>query len=160
MWVSRLIRNDTIVSNHIVGSDMFSKFFEWQELIWLHHFVSYEYFRIMIWHGLSFEHFKNLDNRVFWTFWEMTCSFRSILSSNLGLNSFEPCFSKFLIFLRPWSCDTRIIRYSQNILSSCLKIVSKHVFNKLGIQCTTIPQTFTFVWIRKHARRHPGMYKS
>ena len=68
--------------------------------------------------------------------------------------------SNFLIILRPWSCDTRIIRYSHKIfLSSCLKI-SKHVFNKLGIQCTTIPQIFTFVWIRKHARRHPGMYKS
>ena len=38
--------------------------------------------------------------------------------------------------------------------------ISKHVFNKLGIQCTTIPQIFTFAWIRKHARRHPGMYKS
>ena len=80
---------------------MFSKFFEWQGLIWLHHFVSYEYFRIMIWHGLNFEHFKNLEdlenlenleNLVFWTFWELTCSFRSILSSDLGLNSFESCF--------------------------------------------------------------------
>ena len=70
------------------------------------HFVSYEYFRIVIWHGLNFEHFKNLenleylenlknlDNWVLWTFWELTCSFRSILSSDLGLNSFESCFNK------------------------------------------------------------------
>ena len=61
------------------------------------HFVSYEYFRIVIWHGLKFEHFKNLENLknldhwVFWTFWELTCSFRSILSSDLGLDSFESC---------------------------------------------------------------------
>ena len=72
-------------------------FFEWQELIWLHHFASYEYFRIMIWHGLNLEHFQNLENLknlgnwMLWTFRELTCSFRSILSSDLGLNSFESC---------------------------------------------------------------------
>ena len=87
---------------------MFSKFFVWQELIWLHHFVSYEYFRIMIWHGLNFEHFKklenledlenlkSLDNWVFWTFWELTCSFRSILSSDSILLS--------LVFFLYWKC--------------------------------------------------------
>ena len=57
-----------------------------------------EYSRIMIWNGLDFEHFKNLeglenlknlDNRVLWTFWELTCSFRSILLSDLGLDSFD-----------------------------------------------------------------------
>ena len=94
---------------------MFSKFFVWQELIWLHHFVSYEYFRIMIWHRLNFEHFKNLenledlenlknlDNWVFWTYWELTCSFRSILSSDLGLNSFESCFYSWK-FLSKTTC--------------------------------------------------------
>ena len=69
------------------------------------HFVSYEYFKMVIWHGLNFEHFKNLedleklknlDNWVLWTLWELTCRFRSILSSDLGLNSFESCF--FLVF--------------------------------------------------------------
>ena len=32
------------------------------------------------------ENLKNLDNWVLWTFWELTCSSRSILSSDLGLN--------------------------------------------------------------------------
>ena len=46
---------------------VFSK--EWTRL---HHFVSYEYLRIMIWHGLNFENnlenletFENLENGVF-----------------------------------------------------------------------------------------------
>ena len=38
------------------------------------------------------ENLKNLDNWVLWTFWKLICSFRSILSSDLGLNSFESCF--------------------------------------------------------------------
>ena len=96
------------------------QFFEWQELIWLHHFVSYECLRIMIWHGLSFEHFRNLDNWVFWTFWEMTCSFWSILSSDLGLNSFESFFSENgsqgnnftwlsqMTCRFTWACDTMV----------------------------------------------------
>ena len=37
------------------------------------------------------ENLKNLDNWVLWTFWELTCGFRSILSSDLGLDSFESC---------------------------------------------------------------------
>ena len=39
------------------------------------------------------ENLKNLDNWVLWIFWELTCRFRSILSSDLGLNSFESCFT-------------------------------------------------------------------
>ena len=68
-------------------------------------FWSYEYSRIMIWHGLNFEHFKNLenlknlDNWVLWTFWELICSFRCILSSDLGLNSFESCWKKLRLFI-------------------------------------------------------------
>ena len=61
-------------------------------------FVSYEYFRIVIWHDFNFELFrnlealenlKNLDHRVFWTFWKLTCScsirsiYRAILDSIL-----------------------------------------------------------------------------
>ena len=69
--------------------------------LWLYHFVSYEYFRTVIRHDLNFEHFKNLDDLdtlksfdhwVFWRFWELTSNFRSILSSDLGLNSFESCY--------------------------------------------------------------------
>ena len=83
MYVSRLIRYNCIklhrrylgkvwaflkdfgiIMSHGTSSDMFSISFEWQELIWLHHFVSYEHSRIMIWHGLNFEHFKNLGHLV------------------------------------------------------------------------------------------------
>ena len=39
--------------------------------------------------------FDRLRKKVFWTFWELTCSFKSILLSDLGLNSFESCFIRF-----------------------------------------------------------------
>ena len=77
-------------------------------------FVAFMMSKTSYWHGLltgylhclTFEHFKNLenlgdlenlenlknlDNGVFWTFWELNCSFRSILSSDLGLNPLESC---------------------------------------------------------------------
>ena len=82
-------------------------------------FWSYEYSRIMIWHGLNFEHFKSLEglenlknlvNWMLWTFWELTCSSRSILSSDLGLNSFESCFFEKhfqKIIVRPYLMSKR-----------------------------------------------------
>ena len=64
-------------------------FFEWQELIRLHHIVSYEYLRIIIWHGLNLENFQNLDNL------ENLEHFENWLvrafTSDLGLNAFESC---------------------------------------------------------------------
>ena len=40
---------------------------------------------------VDLENLKNLVNWVLWTLWELTCSSRSILSGDLGLNSFESC---------------------------------------------------------------------
>ena len=40
----------------------------------------------------NLEDLENLKN-----LWELTCRFRSILSSNLGLNSFESCYTEMHI---------------------------------------------------------------
>ena len=126
-----LIRYFRIINSHGTSPDMLSQFFEWQELIWLHHFVSYEYFRIMILHCLNFGHFNNLENWVFWTYWELTCSFRSILSSDLGLNSFESCFTPLTYSCVSNSVDLTITdqhRRLHYLESLSLEIASSHWF--------------------------------
>ena len=68
------------------------------------------------------ENLKNLDN------WELTFSFRIILSSDLGLDSFESCFWKFFIFkilhIEPFNHTTKsdcFYFFSTNKGSSVIK---------------------------------------
>ena len=82
-----------ITSRHVLTCLDMSRhvllFFEWKELIGLHHIDSYEKLRIIIWHGLNLENFQNLDNL------ENLEHFENWLvrafTSDLGLNAFESC---------------------------------------------------------------------
>ena len=49
------------------------------------------------------ENLKNLDNWVLWTFWGLISSLRSILSSDIGLHSFESCY--FPLWMLPDNCN-------------------------------------------------------
>ena len=69
-------------------------------MIRLHHFVSYEYLRIIIWHGLNFEHFKKLENLKNLENQEnleneVVLFALGAFTSDLGLNVFESCFNLF-----------------------------------------------------------------
>jgi hypothetical protein len=89
--------------------------------------------------SVSLVNLKNLDNWVFWTFWELTWSFRSILSSDLGLNSFESCYiyqrvfkahklnMKNFLIIPPWPtvhCNFVLMQLQWLDLTKAFKIVS------------------------------------
>ena len=127
---------------------MFSYFFEWQELIWLHRFVSYEYLRIMIWHGLNFEllknlenleNFENFENGVFWTF-------LVLLTSDLGLDSLSLVYSKFQIQTILQFLDKCTSGITPQWVKLCFLIFESqmmaapepgiYIFKKVTLQCT------------------------
>ena len=82
------------------------------------------------------ENLNNLDNWLFWTFWELTCSFRSILPSDLGLNYFESCYSRIHPLDNKTRCQFRNKYPYENknefSLRCCVLIILNHVFQFLS----------------------------
>ena len=138
--------------------------------IQLNHFVSFEYLRIKIRHGLNFEHFKNVDNSenlenwVFWTFWQLTCSFsfRSIYEW-----SWTQFFWVLLIWIKGWK--------QMNKMKVALHFVHSNYFSPqkslyvykldhrhrwcatlIQVKCTSSPELIYFIHF---AMRYPVIWK-